>query len=66
MAVTVRRLPPGGAVFLTQLMVGEALGPAAAAALAENPAFDIAVNLAGMLSAGAFAGIAGGQDNDGA
>jgi hypothetical protein len=66
MAVMVRRLPPGGAVFLTRLMAGEALGPAAAVALAESPAFDIAANIAGMLSAGAFAGIAGGQDGHGA
>ena len=35
--VVVRRLPPGGAVFLTRLIAGEPLGAAAAAALADEP-----------------------------
>ncbi len=52
--VVVRRLPPGGAVFLTRLMVGESLGAAAAAALTDSPAFDLSGNIAGMLEAGAF------------
>jgi len=56
--VVVRRLPPGGAVFLTQLIAGEPLGPAAAAALAESPEFDLPANIAGMLAAGVFSGIA--------
>ena len=34
--VVVRRLPPGGAVFLTRLIAGEPLGTAAAAALADS------------------------------
>jgi hypothetical protein len=55
--VIVRHLPPGGAVFLTRLMVGEPLGAAAAAALADSPAFDLASNLAGMLKASVFAAI---------
>ena len=52
--VVVRRLPLGGAVFLTRLMAGVPLGVAAAAALEESPAFDLSGNIAGMLEAGAF------------
>lgn len=52
--VVVRRLPPGGAVFLMRLIAGEALGAAAAAALDESPEFDLAANIAGMVEAGAF------------
>jgi hypothetical protein len=52
--VVVRRLPPGGAAFLTRLMAGEPLGVAAAAALTDSPAFDLSGNIAGMLEAGAF------------
>jgi putative DNA-binding protein len=55
--VVVRRLPPGGAVFLTRLMADEPLGAAAAAALADSPAFDLSANIAGMLEAGVFAAI---------
>jgi hypothetical protein len=55
--VAVRRLPPGGAVFLTRLMADEPLGAAAAAALAESSAFDLSANIAGMLEAGVFATI---------
>src|SRR6266851_335971 len=52
--VTVRLLPPGGADFLTQLMSGEPLGEAAAAALEASPDFDLSTNIAGMIEAGAF------------
>lgn len=55
--VIVRRLPAGGAVFLTCLIAGEPLGAAAAAALAESPEFDLSANIAGMLAAGAFTAI---------
>jgi hypothetical protein len=55
--VMVRLLPPGGAVFLTNLIVGEPLGVAAAAALAESPDFDLSANIVGMLAAGAFTAI---------
>ena len=55
--VVVRHLPPGGAGFLTRLIAGEPLGTAAAAALADTPAFDLAANIAGMLEAGAFTAI---------
>jgi len=58
--VAVRRLPPGGAAFLTALAAGAPLGAAAAEALADSPAFDLAGNIAGMLEAGAFAAIEGG------
>jgi hypothetical protein len=52
--VIVRRLPPGGAIFLKRLIAGEPLGAAAAAALADSAAFDLSANIAGMLEAGAF------------
>ncbi len=52
--VIVRHLPSGGAVFLTHLIEGKPLGVAAAAALADYPAFDLPGNIAGMLAAGAF------------
>jgi hypothetical protein len=52
--VVVRRLPPGGAAFLTALIAGEPLGEAAVAGAAEDPEFDLAANIAGMIDAGAF------------
>lgn len=52
--VFVRRLPPGGAVFLLHLISGEPLGAAAAAAFAESAEFDLSANIAGVLEAGAF------------
>lgn len=52
--VIVRRLPAGGAVFLTRLIAGEPLGAAAAAAFADCPQFDLSANIAGMIEAGAF------------
>jgi Putative DNA-binding domain len=52
--VIVRRLPPGGAIFLKRLIAGEPLGSAAAAAFGDSPAFDLSTNIAGMLEAGAF------------
>ena len=55
--VIVRRLPPGGAVFLTRLITGEPLGAAAGDALADCPQFDLSANIAGMLEAGAFTAI---------
>jgi hypothetical protein len=60
--VTVRRLPPGGAEFLTQLLRGQALGDAAARALETSPDFDLASNITGMIEAGVFASLrAGGR-----
>jgi putative DNA-binding protein len=55
--VVVRRLPPGNAVFLTSLVAGQSLGEAAALALDDSPAFDIASAIAGMIEAGAFTAV---------
>ncbi len=55
--VFARRLPPGGAVFLTRLMVSEPLGAAAAAGSSDSPEFDLATNISGMIEAGVFVGI---------
>ena len=54
MDVAIRRLPPGGAAFLTYLIGGEPLGSAAGAALVDSPEFDLSANIAGMLAAGTF------------
>lgn len=59
--VVVRRLPPGGAVFLGALMAGQSLGEAAASALEDSPAFDIAANIAGLIEAGAFTSVTSGD-----
>jgi hypothetical protein len=59
--VVVRRLPEGGAVFLSTLMSGHPLGEAAAAALQTSPAFDIASHIAGMIEAGAFTAVTFGE-----
>jgi hypothetical protein len=59
--VAVRRLPPGGAMFLSRLAAGEHLGVAAAAALADGSGFDLAANIGGMIEAGVFDGIGGGN-----
>ncbi|WP_246248996.1 DNA-binding domain-containing protein [Chelativorans alearense] len=56
--VFVRRLPPGGAVFLERLIAGKPLGEAVAAALEDNARFDPAANIAGMLEAGVFTAVA--------
>lgn len=50
-AVEVRPLPPGGAVFLDALATGMSLGEAATAATNADAAFDLAVNLAGLIGA---------------
>lgn len=55
--VIVRRLPPGGAVFLMRLLAGEPLGAAAETALSDCLAFDLSANIAGMLEAGTFCAI---------
>ncbi|MCK1384426.1 DNA-binding domain-containing protein [Bradyrhizobium sp. 21] len=59
--VTVRRLPPGGAVFAACLASGRSLGEAAASALEASPEFDIASNIAGLIEAGAFTSLAPGD-----
>lgn len=55
--VDVRRLPPGGATFLERLIAGATLGDAAQAAAEATASFDLAVNLAGIVDAGALAAI---------
>ena len=52
--VILRRLPPGGAVFLTRLIAGETFGAAAELAFADFPQFDLSANIAGMIESGAF------------
>ncbi|WP_339028316.1 DNA-binding domain-containing protein [Bradyrhizobium symbiodeficiens] len=61
--VTVRRLPPGGAIFASHLISGRPLGEAAAAALDAAPEFDIAANIAGLIEAGAFISLACGDSS---
>jgi hypothetical protein len=57
MDVTVRLLPSGGAVFLAKLASGESLVAAATAASAHSLAFDLSLNIAGMIEAGVFTSI---------
>lgn len=54
--VEVRRLPPGGAVFIQALADGAKLMDAATQALDDAPAFDLQANLAGLMTSGAIAG----------
>ncbi len=58
LAVVVRTLPPGGAAFLLALSAGAPLAEAAEAALANDPRFDLAVNLAGLIGSGGITGFA--------
>ena len=58
MIVEVHPLPPGGALFFTALSTGLTLAEAAEAALAMAPAFDLSTNLAGLITTGAFTGLA--------
>ena len=55
--VEVRRLPEGGAVFVLALMGGASLRVAASSALQDAPAFDLKVNLAGLITSGAIVGV---------
>ena len=57
MLVEVRRLPPGGAVFLQSLADGLPLEEAAVRALEASADFDLPANLAGLLEAGLFTAI---------
>jgi hypothetical protein len=56
--VEVRRLPPGGAVFLLALADGATLGRAADSAFAKSAEFDLTVNLAQLIGSGLVCGIA--------
>ncbi len=55
--VVVQLLPAGGAIFLKELARGEKLGAAASAASANTAAFDLPLNIAGMIEAGALTSI---------
>jgi hypothetical protein len=61
MDVVVRLLPPGGAIFLLNLIRGETLGGAAMSAFAETPSFDLPANIAGMIEAGVFIAVRFGE-----
>lgn len=52
--VLVQRLPPGGADFIAALQAGHSLAAAADHAMACDPGFDLAANLAGLIGAGAI------------
>jgi hypothetical protein len=52
--VDVRRLPDGGAEFLSALIAGDPLGVAAGKAVEACPSFDIGAAIAGTIEAGAF------------
>lgn len=54
--VEVRALPPGAAFFIAALSEGRPLQGSTVAALAEDPRFDLADTLAGLLAAGAVTG----------
>ncbi len=54
--VEVRMVPPGGAAFIGRLGEGAALGAAASAGLGASSTFDLAANIAGLVSAGALSG----------
>jgi Putative DNA-binding domain len=60
--VFVRHIPPGGAVFLESLAAARPFEEAAAAAMEACPSFDMGAAIAGMLDAGAFTGVALGDD----
>lgn len=55
--VIVQYLPPGQSTFLEALISGHSLGQAAAMALEDSNAFDIATGIAGLIEAGAFCAI---------
>ncbi len=56
LAVEVRKLPPGGAVFVEALRDGCTLSSAAARSFTSGAAFDLQANLAGLMTAGAIVG----------
>lgn len=63
--VLVQALPPGGGAFFPALFSGAALGDAAEAAAAQCADFELAANLAVLISSGAAAGISlPGQEQD--
>jgi hypothetical protein len=50
--IQVRRIPAGGAAFLSALAFGAALGDAAISGAADHPEFDLTANLAGLVGGG--------------
>jgi hypothetical protein len=60
--VFVRRLPPGCAVFIGNLLAGRPLAEAASAAVEDCEAFDLSAAIAGMIEAGVLSAIAPGRD----
>jgi hypothetical protein len=59
--VDVRRLPAGGADFLSALIAGDPLGVAAGSAFEACPSFDTGAAIAGMIEAGAFRSVQVGE-----
>lgn len=57
LAVTVRRLLPGGAALLEALAGGEELGRAAELARKNRPGFNLSANLAALVESGALAAL---------
>jgi len=55
--VEVRRLPEGGATFVLALKEGASLQEAAARAIDDAPAFDLAANLAGLVGSAAVVAV---------
>jgi len=55
--VEVRALPAGGAAFIDALAAGRPLAAAAEMALADDPAFDLTANLAGLIGSGLIVGV---------
>lgn len=55
--VEVRKVPPGGAAFVTALAAGATLLSAAETAQTADGRFDLAGNIAGLIAAGALCGI---------
>jgi hypothetical protein len=55
--VEVRRLPEGGAAFVVALQDGATVAEASTRALDEAPSFDLAANLAGLMTSGAIVGV---------
>lgn len=66
LAVAVRKLPAGGAAFLTALRDGKQLSQAAEAAFADSPSFDLTANLAGLFASGLVTALRPGpaEEND--
>lgn len=62
--VAVRRLPPGGALFIGSLSGGATLSEAAGRAASAAAAFDLAGNIRGIFEAGAFVAVTTGGEHE--